>query len=704
MAISDLILFSNWYLILFFIGLVFLPTTVIIFSSFFDKGYAFSKVIGIITISFLIWLLASLHILTFSTLNIFLIVIASIIFNLFLLFKKNLKAVIQNNLKIFLLEEFIFAAGFIFWVFIRAHQPDIHGLEKFMDFGFVNSILRSDYFPPKDMWLTPFTINYYYFGHLVTAVLIKLTGVDSAIGFNLMLSLIFALTLSCSFSIGANIYYFFERNFKKVIIAGIISSLLVTISGNMQTIYAFFGPYNIDAPAPFWNLPLVNNLAGYFYPNATRFIPKTIHEFPMYTTVVADLHGHLLNTPFAILVVALLVVLFFNKTNLFFNLLLGFMIAVSFMTNFLDGLIYIMFSALVIFFKNFRNNKFIKSFELSIKPILITIVSSVAFSLPFWLSFKPFGSGISLICPPKFLINIGSIGPFLFEADRCTRTPLWMFLILYGLFIFLFARFFTVIFTKNWNAKKFSDADYLILIFFVFGLISIIIPELIYFKDIYAGYFRSNTMFKFSYQVFIASSIAGSYIIVRTYPKFKNYLSSLYLTALVFLLFLALLFPYFAIKTYYNNLNSYFGLDGIKYLSRLYPSDYQAILWIRQNIKGQPVILEANGESYTDFARVSANTGLPTVIGWPVHEWLWRGTYGVASARIPDVQILYETSNLEKTLQLIEKYNIQLVFIGTLERQKYSNISENKFNILGKIIYTNGPTTIYQITTSKSNL
>ncbi|MBU1032171.1 hypothetical protein KKE03_04615, partial [Patescibacteria group bacterium] len=164
MAISDLILFSNWYLILFFIGLVFLPTTVIIFSSFFDKGYAFSKVIGIITISFLIWLLASLHILTFSTLNIFLIVIASIIFHLFLLFKKNLKAVIQNNLKIFLLEEFIFAAGFIFWVFIRAHQPDIHGLEKFMDFGFVNSILRSDYFPPKDMWLTPFTINYYYFG------------------------------------------------------------------------------------------------------------------------------------------------------------------------------------------------------------------------------------------------------------------------------------------------------------------------------------------------------------------------------------------------------------------------------------------------------------------------------------------------------------------------------------------------------------
>src|SRR5258708_38797604 len=34
-------------------------------------------------------------------------------------------------------------------------SPDIHGLEKYMDYGFVNSILRSQYFPPKDMWFTP---------------------------------------------------------------------------------------------------------------------------------------------------------------------------------------------------------------------------------------------------------------------------------------------------------------------------------------------------------------------------------------------------------------------------------------------------------------------------------------------------------------------------------------------------------------------
>ena len=71
-----------------------------------------------------------------------------------------------------------------------------------MDFGFINSILRSDYFPPKDMsWLSGGTINYYYFGHLTSALLIKTLGTRPEIGYNLTLSLLFALTLTASFSL-----------------------------------------------------------------------------------------------------------------------------------------------------------------------------------------------------------------------------------------------------------------------------------------------------------------------------------------------------------------------------------------------------------------------------------------------------------------------------------------------------------------------
>lgn len=157
-----------------------------------------------------------------------------------------------------------------------------------------------------------------------------------------------------------------------------------------------------------------------------------------------------------------------------------------------------------------------------------------------------------------------------------------------------------------------------------------------------------------------------------------------------------MIYPNFAINSYYN-LKIYQGLDGIKYLKPLYPTDYEAILWINKNIKGQPVILEAQGDSYTDYARISSNTGLPTVLGWTVHEWLWRGTYDVPSPRIPEVQSLYETESLEDAKTLIDKYKIELVFIGNLEKEKYPKLNEEKFKSLGKIIYQNGHTIIYKM-------
>ena len=44
-----------------------------------------------------------------------------------------------------------FLFSLCFWTYLRGFTPKIEGLEKFMDYGFVNSILRSGYVPPKDM-------------------------------------------------------------------------------------------------------------------------------------------------------------------------------------------------------------------------------------------------------------------------------------------------------------------------------------------------------------------------------------------------------------------------------------------------------------------------------------------------------------------------------------------------------------------------
>ena len=109
--------------------------------------------------------------------------------------------------------------------------------------------------------------------------------------------------------------------------------------------------------------------------------------------------------------------------------------------------------------------------------------------------------------------------------------------------------------------------------------------------------------------------------------------------------------------------------------------------------------MEAQGDSYTDYARVSANTGLPTVLGWTVHEWLWRGSYDIPAPRIEEVKKMYESRNLAETESLLKKHDVAYIFIGNLEKQKYPLLYEEKFKILGNPVYKNSNTTIYKITT-----
>ncbi len=705
---TDLLYLLEWWIILFSLGILFLPLTSTIFHSFFDRGYALAKILGLLLLGYTVWLAGSLQILPFTAGSIYLLFGLFVVTFAALIYKKRLLLLPHDKLKIFLGEEFLFIITLTFWAFVRAHEPSLHSLEKFMDFGFINSILRSTYFPPKDIWMTPLYINYYYFGHLVTAVLIKASGIYPAIGYNLMLATLFALTATASFSIGANLYYFFLRLahpklithhylLSTTVLAGGLSAFLVAMGGNLQTIYAFFQNYpDPENPLPFWTLKPMLNFAGYWYPNATRFIPYTIHEFPIYSFVVADLHGHVLNIPFVLLFIALAIKVFYQRTIYFWDyLLIGLLIGTNLMTNVLDGPIYILFFTVLLFVMNLSSHSLSKAVSVTIRPVLLIILAGMIFSLPFWLSFAPFAQGVGVLCAPQFLIDKGRIGPLLFEANHCMRSPFWMLAILWGFPYFtLFGFIFYVLKLKIKNFKL-HPSDLLALTFILIATILIMIPEFFYAKDIYPTYYRANTVFKFGYQAFIIFALTSGYMTVRIFTQAKR--SILYSIFFFAFFFLVAIYPYFAINSFYGGLKNYQGLNGEDYLAGLYPSDYRAILWLQQNIKGQPVILEAQGDSYTDFARVSANTGLPTVLGWPVHEWLWRGSYNEPGRRIPEVEQLYESTDLNLTKQLISEFNISYVFVGTLERQKYPNLDEAKFTTLGKVVFDYNGTKIYQL-------
>ena len=359
------------------------------------------------------------------------------------------------------------------------------------------------------------------------------------------------------------------------------------------------------------------------------------------------------------------------------------------MTNVLDGPIYLLVLSIILFVKFSRE---------SLLKIGIIFFLTIIFSLPFWIHFTPFASGIGVLCAPQFLIDIGKIGPFLFEANHCSLSPFWMLLILWGFPLFLMSGFIKFVILKD---KKIISLDLLILSLATAALILVIIPEIFYAKDIYPQHYRANTVFKFGYQAFTILGLLSGYLIVRIISSKPSYL---YLLPASFLFTLVAVYPYFAISSYYNNLQSATDLDGLKYLSSTHPSDYLGIIWLRNNVQGQPIILEANGDSYTDYLRVSANTGLPTVAGWPVHEWLWRGDYSGISSRIPEVQLLYESEDLNETRQLIKKYNISYVFIGDLERQKYPKLAAGKFANLGEEVFQHGETIIYKLSSDLNSL
>ncbi len=439
---------------------------------------------------------------------------------------------------------------------------------------------------------------------------------------------------------------------------------------------------------------------SYWYPNATRFIYNTIHEFPIYSWVVSDLHGHVLDIPFVLLTIATFLSIFKIrskklKSQLPYFAFSGFLLSVMYMTNAWDGIIYFLLASIIIVFLHIRK----REIKIAVFKLSTVVISFVIFIFPFNSFFKPFVSGIGILCAPNFLIKIGKIGPFLFEANHCQTTPLWQLPILYGFFYFFVISFFVLLF----YSYKYFEEDFFVIFLIVLSTFLIIMPEFIYAKDIYPAHFRANTMFKMVYQSFIMLSISSAYIASRILTDFKKNLSikliigrSVWILMFLVLFSLVSIYPYFAIGSYYNNLKSYYGLNGTNYLNRLYPQDSLAIEWLNKNIKGQPVVLEAQGDSYTDYARVSANTGLPTVLGWTVHEWLWRGTYDIPASRIADVKNLYESSDAKVTKELLKKYKIAYVFIGDLEHQKY-RVNEQKFNKIGNIIFVKKDTKIYKI-------
>ncbi|HEY4723652.1 MAG TPA: DUF2298 domain-containing protein, partial [Anaerolineae bacterium] len=130
-----------WYLIVALLGVAAFPIMFAIAPGLRDRGYGVSRVLGLLLVSFVIWLLASLRIVAFSRVTIALTVLALIVVGGWLAYRQRaaLRTFWQESRRIILIEEILFVAAFAVFLFIRFGNPDLWhpamGGEKPMDFA-----------------------------------------------------------------------------------------------------------------------------------------------------------------------------------------------------------------------------------------------------------------------------------------------------------------------------------------------------------------------------------------------------------------------------------------------------------------------------------------------------------------------------------------------------------------------------------------
>jgi len=234
-----------------------------------------------------------------------------------------------------------------------------------------------------------------------------------------------------------------------------------------------------------------------------------------------------------------------------------------------------------------------------------------------------------------------------------------------------------------------------ILLLLLLGAALALSVEFIYLADSFGT--RMNTVFKFYYQVWALWGVAAACALGVMLSDEKLWLSLRVATGVVAPLLVAagLVYPITAISTLGDW--QHLTLDGTAWVKQSSPDEYAAIQWLNQNVKGTPVVLEAPGESYhAEQSRVSAYTGLPTVLGWGGHELQWRGNYDEPGRREPDIKKLYTTRDAQETLTLLAKYAISYVYVGQVERAMFPTAGLQKFDTLMDIAFRQGNVTIYK--------
>jgi YYY domain-containing protein len=331
-----------WLVAAYILGLLALPIVFTVARNLPDRGYPFAKLAGLLMVGWGVWMSASARLLPFSVWSIlfFMLMTGGVSYLCWRLgAREQIRQFFADKLRLVVFYEVVFLLAFGAFLLIRLLNPDLwhpyNGGEKPMEFGFLNAILRSAWMPPLDPFFSGGYINYYYYGQFLIAVLIKLIGVDPAIGFNLAIPLLYAFTFSGAASIAYNLVAWSQRrrgNSKPVpgtaLGYGLLSGVLMLVIGNIHGFWQLLmivlpglrGPM-IEMAKALTGCPnpgqgciqgaFIAQYTSFNYWDSSRLIVNTINEFPFWSFLFADLHPHLIDMPIILMAAALAINLAF---------------------------------------------------------------------------------------------------------------------------------------------------------------------------------------------------------------------------------------------------------------------------------------------------------------------------------------------------------------------------------------------------------
>lgn len=320
-----------WWLTATAVGLAAFPLAWRVFPALRDRGYGLSRALGLLGAGYAFWVLTTVGAARNDLGGAWagLLVLASASAWAGRRQWREIWAWMRAKRRALLAMEVLFLAAYLLWCWVRAANPEIVATEKPMELMFLNSILRSPAFPPRDAWLSGYAISYYYFGYVLAAWLTRITGVFTGVAFNLTNALWFALTALGAASLAYNLLPNSEARggLGRAWLAPVFVVLAGNLEGFLEVLHArhLFWQVSPDGSltSGFWSALGIKELiepplaSPAWFPSrylwwwrASRVVHdvtltgadvEVIDEFPFFSFLLADNHPHVLALPFVLL-------------------------------------------------------------------------------------------------------------------------------------------------------------------------------------------------------------------------------------------------------------------------------------------------------------------------------------------------------------------------------------------------------------------